>query len=171
MRKLCSKRVPCLLTVDQKQQRIDDSERYLEMLQCNNKDFLIRYITMDKTWIHHDTLEWKQHSFEFHLGGSRPKRPKTQMSVGKVLTLVFWDSHGILFIDYLDKWKTINSEYYIALLVQLKEKIAKKIIPSKKQKNPLLLRKWTLWHTRTVDDNDLGVVMLTRCFLQSRYRF
>ena len=32
MRKLCLKWVPRLLTVDQKQQRIDDSERYLMLL-------------------------------------------------------------------------------------------------------------------------------------------
>ena len=40
MRKLCSKWVPCLLTVDQKQHRVDDSERCLERFQRNNKVFL-----------------------------------------------------------------------------------------------------------------------------------
>ena len=39
MRKLCSKWVPRLLTVDQKQQRVDDSERCLELFQRNEKDF------------------------------------------------------------------------------------------------------------------------------------
>ena len=34
----------------------------------------------------------------------------------------FWDAQGILFSDYLEKGRTINSEYYIALLVHLKEK-------------------------------------------------
>ena len=33
---------------------------------------------------------------------------------------------GILFIDYLEKGNRINSEYYMALLVRLKEEIAKK---------------------------------------------
>ncbi|KAL6419587.1 hypothetical protein ACFW04_011312 [Cataglyphis niger] len=49
-------------------------------------------------------------------GESRPKRPKTQKSAGKIMASVFWDAHGILFIDYLEKGKTINSEYYMALL-------------------------------------------------------
>ena len=45
-----------------------------------------------------------------------------QTSAGKVLASVFWDAQGILFIDYLEKGRTINSEYYIALMVCLKEK-------------------------------------------------
>ena len=39
-----------------------------------------------------------------------------------------------MFIDYLEKGRTINSEYYIALLVYLKEKIAKKLPQMKKKK-------------------------------------
>ena len=46
MRKLWSKWVPLLLTVDWKQQRVDDSERYLELFQHNKKDFFMRYVTV-----------------------------------------------------------------------------------------------------------------------------
>ena len=100
--------------LDQKQQRVDDLESCLEMLQHNKNDFFMRYVTMDETWIHHYTPE-----------SNRPKRTKTQMS-GKVLAFVFWDAHSILFINYLEKGKTIISEYYIVLFVRLKEEIAKK---------------------------------------------
>ena len=61
-------------------------------------------------------------------------RPKTQMSAGKALASIFWDAHGILFIDYLEKGRTIDSEYYMALLVRLKEEIAKKQPQIKKKK-------------------------------------
>ena len=37
-----------------------------------------------------------------------PKRPKTQQSVGKVMASVFWDAHGVIFIDYLDKGRKIT---------------------------------------------------------------
>ena len=40
MRKLYSKWVPLLLTVDQKQQRVNDSECCLQLFQCNKKKFL-----------------------------------------------------------------------------------------------------------------------------------
>ena len=39
---------------------------------------------------------------------------------------VFWDAGGILFIDYLEKCKTITEEYYSNLLTRLDEKIRKK---------------------------------------------
>ena len=125
--KLCSKWVPRLLTVDIKQQCVDDSERCLELFQRNKKDFFMRCVAMDETWIHHYTPESNWQSAEWTAKGeNRSKRPKTQMSASKVLASVFWDAHGILFIDCLRKGRTINSEYYMALLVHLKEAIAKK---------------------------------------------
>ena len=39
---------------------------------------------------------------------------------------VFWDAEGILFIDYLEKGRTITGEYYSNLLTRLDEKIRKK---------------------------------------------
>jgi hypothetical protein len=42
-----------------------------------------------------------------------------QKSAGKILASIFWDQDGILFIDYLPKGQTINTEYYSSLLVQL----------------------------------------------------
>ena len=128
MRKLCSKWVQRLFTVDQKQHRVDDSERFLQLFQCNKKVFLRKYVTMDETWIHYFTSVSNQQSAEWkEASESHPKRPKTQTSTGKVLAsiAIFWDAQGILFIDYLEKGRTINSQYHIALLMSLKEGIAK----------------------------------------------
>ena len=75
-------------------------------------------MTMDETWIYHFTLESNRQSAEWIAAGeSHSKWPKIQTSADKVLASVFWDVQGILFINYLEKGKTINSEYYIALLV------------------------------------------------------
>ncbi|XP_023228429.1 dipeptidyl peptidase 9-like [Centruroides sculpturatus] len=59
-------------------------------------------------------------------GGSAPKKAKTIASAGKVMASDFWDSKGILLIDYLSKGQTINGEYYVHLLDQLDEKIREK---------------------------------------------
>ena len=123
MRKLSSKWVPHLLTVDQKQQRVDNPERFLKPFRRNKKGFFMRYVTMDETWIQHYTPETNRQLAEWTTKSGN--RPKTHMSTGKVLLSVFWDEHGILFIDYLEKRRTINSEYCMALLVYLKEEIAK----------------------------------------------
>ena len=47
---------------------------------------------------------------------------------------VFWDTHEILFIDYLEKGKTINSERYIGQLMRLKNEIGEKRLQMKKKK-------------------------------------
>jgi [histone H3]-lysine36 N-dimethyltransferase SETMAR len=66
------------------------------------------------------------------------KRGKTQRSAGKVIASVFWYAHGIIFIDYLEKGQTINSDYYIALLERLNAEI--------KKKRPHLKKKKVLFH-------------------------
>ena len=71
-------------------------------------------------------------------GESAPKRPKTQQSAGKVMASVFWDAHGIIFIDYLEKGKTITGAYYCELLDRLKTEIA--------IKRPHLAKKKALYH-------------------------
>ena len=48
-----------LLTTDQKQQHLEDSERCLELFKRNKKDFLRRYVTMGEIWIHYYTPETK----------------------------------------------------------------------------------------------------------------
>jgi hypothetical protein len=45
-----------------------------------------------------------------------------EFTAGKVMASVFWDAEGILFIDYLEKGKTITGEYYSNLLTRLEEK-------------------------------------------------
>ena len=92
---------------------------------------------MNETWIYYFTPESKRASAEWRgKGESRPKRPKTQQSAGKVMASVFWDMHGILLIDFLPKGQTINSDYYIALLDRLADAIKKKM-PHMAQKKPL----------------------------------
>ncbi|XP_025160565.1 histone-lysine N-methyltransferase SETMAR-like [Harpegnathos saltator] len=114
MRKLCAKWVPRVLTIDQKQQHFDDSEQCLAIFNRNKDEFFRRYITMDETWLHHYTPESNRQSAEWtERDEPKPKRGKKQQSAGKVMASVFWDARGIIFIDYLEKGQTINSEYYI----------------------------------------------------------
>ena len=85
-----------------------------------------------KHGLHHFTPESNQQSAEWTAAGeSCPKRLKMQTSTGTDLVSVFWDVQGILFIKYLQKERTINSKYYMALLVK---KIAQKWPQMKKTK-------------------------------------
>ena len=55
-----------------------------------------------------------------------PKKFRVQKSAGKFLPSIFWDQDGILLIDYLPKGQAINAEYYLSLLVQLKDILKEK---------------------------------------------
>ena len=49
-------------------------------------------------------------------GESAPKKAKTVPSAGRVMATIFWDSHGIILTDYLQKGKIITRKYYASLL-------------------------------------------------------
>jgi histone-lysine N-methyltransferase SETMAR len=113
IKKLCARWVPRLLTVDQKRTRMKISEQCLQRFNKTKTDFVRRFITMDETWIHHYTPESKQQSKQWtEAGCSAPKKTRSVPSARKVTASVFWDAKGILFIDYLEKGKTITMEYY-----------------------------------------------------------
>jgi hypothetical protein len=59
MRKLSARWVLRLLTVDQKRNQVRCSKDNLQLFQRNPQDFGHRFITVDKTWIHHYTPETK----------------------------------------------------------------------------------------------------------------
>jgi hypothetical protein len=127
MKKLCTRWVLCLLTADQKCTRMKISEQCLERCNKNRTDFVHRFITMDETWIHHYTPESKPQSKQWTESGcSAPKKTSSVPSAGKVMAWVFWDAEGILFIDYLEKGKTVTVECYSKLLTRLDEKIHEK---------------------------------------------
>jgi histone-lysine N-methyltransferase SETMAR len=124
-----------LLTADQKCTHMKISEQCLERFNKNKTDFVCRFITMDETWIHHYTPESKQQSKQWtEAGYSGPKKTKSVPSARKVMASVFWNAEGILFIDYLEKGKTITGEYYSNLLTRLDEKVREKR-PGMQKKN------------------------------------
>ena len=92
-------------------------EQFLGIFQRNSKELLRRYVTVDETWIHYYTPETKNQSKMWTGPGEfAPKKAKTVPSTGKVMAKIFWDSHGIILIDYLQKGKTITGKYYSSLL-------------------------------------------------------
>lgn len=139
LKKITARWVPRLLTEDNKNNRVVDSEAVLAILRRNPKEFFRRYITVDETWIHYYTPETKRQSQQWIFEGERaPKKAKTVKSAGKVMATVFWDAQGIIFIDYLQKGKTITGAYYASLL----DKLSKEI----EEKRPHLKKKKILFH-------------------------
>ena len=113
MKKLSAKWVPRLLTIDHKSNRVTTSIECLSLFNRNKDEFLRRFVTVDETWIHHNTPESKQWVLP---GESAPKKAKVGLSANKVMATVFWDARGVIHIDYLQKGRTMNGEYYPNLL-------------------------------------------------------
>jgi len=127
MRKLSAKWAPKCVNADQKRQRCQSSEQILQCFRRDPNDFLSRLLTADETWLYHYDPETRQQSMEWRYSGSpRPGKIRVQKSVGKFLASIFWDQDGILRIDYLPKGQSINAEYYLSLLVQLKDMLKEK---------------------------------------------
>jgi hypothetical protein len=53
-----------VLTIDQNQQRVDDTKQYLAIFNRNKNEFFRRYITMVETWLLHYTPESNRQSTE-----------------------------------------------------------------------------------------------------------
>ncbi|GFW08079.1 mariner Mos1 transposase [Trichonephila clavipes] len=64
---------------------------------------------------------------------------------------VFWDSHGVILIDYFQKRKTITRAYYASLLDKLKAELAEKL--------PHLQKKKILFHQNNVLSYTSAVAM------------
>ncbi|QQP51330.1 Mariner transposase [Caligus rogercresseyi] len=124
MKKLSARWVPRLLTIDHKR---------------NRDEFFCRFVTVDETWIHYNTPETKQQSKQWVLKGeSAPKKAKVGLSANKVMATVFWDARGVIHIDYLQKGRTMNGEYYTSLLDRFNEDL--------KKKRPHLAKKKVIFH-------------------------
>ena len=152
MRKLSARWVPRLLTLDQKRNRVKCCKESLPLFQKNPKDFKRRFVTVDETWIHYYTPETKQQSKQWVTNGeSARKKTKTVPSAGKVMATVFWDSQGIILIDYLEKGKTITGQYYSLLLDRLKTELD--------EKHPQLAHKKVLFHHNNAPAHTSAVVV------------
>jgi len=82
------------------------------LFKRNPREFLRRFVTVDETWIHWYTPETKKQSKLWNSPGKpAPKKARTVPSARKVMVTVFWDSQGVIYIDYLEKGKTFTGLY------------------------------------------------------------
>ena len=116
------------------------SKQCLGMFQRNSKEFLRFYVTVDETWIHYYTPETKNQSKMWTEPGESASK-----KASKVMAKIFWDSHGIILIDYLQEGKTITGEYYASLLDRF-DGIMKEKRPHLAKKRAYPLRQCTSSH-------------------------
>ena len=142
------------MTPEQKHTRCTVSKGNLELFEAEEDNFLAQFITMDETWVHRYQPETKEQSKQWkHTSSLTPKKAKVVPSAGKVMASVFWDSQGVILIEYLQKGHTVTGQHYSAQLKRLREVI--------KEKRPGMLTKGVLFHQDNAPAHTSLVAMAT----------
>lgn len=127
MSKVSARWVPRNLSDTDRQKRVDCSKQLLTLCLSDKENFYHRVVTGDETWIHHWDPESKMESMQWrHTSSPPPKKFRTQVSAGKVMATIFWDSQGVLLLDYLPHKTTMTGDYYSKLLGTLRDAIKQK---------------------------------------------
>ena len=118
MPKVTARWVPKSLSDEQMTTRVSVCSALLKRFRSKD-DFLLHLVTVDETWVHYYEPENKAQSRQW-VGPGSPMPFKTQPSAGKVIATVFWDTKGVIMLDFLPKRSTITGVYYANLLDQLR---------------------------------------------------
>ena len=119
--------VPKALRPNQLNLRSELSTAILLKIEADEDRFFDWIITKDKTWVYLYDPETKQQSKQwFPRGSSGPIKFKSGRSVKKVMATVFWDSKGVVLVDFLEDKKTVTGAYYVEVSRKLRAKLAQK---------------------------------------------
>ena len=114
MRRVASKFVPRLLSVDQKQQRPDVCLDLKEN-SANDPSFFSNVITGDETKT--QSSQWKSP------GSPRPKKARQVRSNIKSMLICFFDQNGIVHKEFVPPFQTVNEVFYVEVLRRVRENV------------------------------------------------
>ena len=124
--KVCARWVPRALSEEQKATRMMCSLTFLQRYH-DGQHFIDQIITGDETWLHHFVPTTKKATMECkHAGSPTKKKFKVTPSAGKVMATIFWDSCGVILIEYLERGHTVTADRYCATLTRLRDAVRRK---------------------------------------------
>ncbi|UYV61748.1 K02A2.6-like [Cordylochernes scorpioides] len=123
MRRVAAKFVPKLLNCDQKLHRMNIANEMLDSVR-DDPNLLQRVITGDEAWVYGYDVEIKAQSSQWKLPYEpRPKKARQVRSNVKVLLTVFFDCRGVVHHELLPQGRTVNKEYYLQVMRNLRKAI------------------------------------------------
>ncbi|UYV79066.1 hypothetical protein LAZ67_17000982 [Cordylochernes scorpioides] len=153
--RVAAKFVTKLLNCDQKQHRMNIANEMLDSVR-DDLNLLQRVITGDEAWVYGYDVETKAQSSQWKLPHEpRPKKARQVRSNVKVLLTVFFGCRGVVHHEFLPQGRTVNKEYYLQVMRNLREAICQKRRDLWKNKN------WLLHH----DNASAHTSLLVRDFL------
>ena len=126
MWKICVKFVPRVLRENQKEKRCHDSREMVELIN-SDPSVLDALVTCDESWIYCYHLETKRQNSQWkHAGSPRPKKARQNKSTHKLLMIPFFDSTGIMYMQWVPTGQTVNKEYYAGVLRVFRKRFRRK---------------------------------------------
>ncbi|XP_064488498.1 uncharacterized protein LOC135400592 [Ornithodoros turicata] len=114
-RKLCARFVPHVLTSGQKRAGLEHC-RDMQVTAAEDSEFLPSIITGDETWCFQYEPSTKRQCAEWRSADDEKlRKPRMQKSRVKKLMTVFFDSKGIIHIEYIIQGRTVNTKYYVGV--------------------------------------------------------
>ncbi|GFR88109.1 transposase [Elysia marginata] len=130
-RKVAARWVSRMLTDEMKMQRKTTCAELLKHFEEEGEEFIQRIVTGDESWVPHYDLKSKGQSMEYrHKSSPSPRKFKVVASARKVMLAVFWDSEGIVHIEFLKQENTVISERYNSTLRKRSVRL-KRVRPTK----------------------------------------
>ncbi|KAI6653021.1 histone-lysine N-methyltransferase SETMAR-like [Oopsacas minuta] len=109
------------LSKERKRERVKVGKELVSRYKAE-EDFLDRIVTEDETWFHYYEPESKTQSKQWkRRDEALPIELEAAKSAGKRMATVFWDREEIIHLDWLPKKTTINSDYYVDELKELRQ--------------------------------------------------
>ena len=113
MRRVCARCVPRLLVPEQKTVRVQICTELQQRLSDEGDSFLNKVITCDEIWFHFFMPESKQQSSMWkHTWSPSPVKACLSKSVGKVMSIIFCDTKGIVLNHMVPDKTIVNGDYY-----------------------------------------------------------
>lgn len=127
-RKFCARWVPKILSETHKTQRMTSALDFLTRYDTEGESFLDRIVTGDETWVKYVNPETKEQSKVWAHTASphKPTKARQDFSKRKLMASVFWDSKGVLLVEFMERGATINADAYIETLKNLRRAIQNK---------------------------------------------
>ncbi len=124
--KMSAKFVPRILSEAQKADRVRLCRQNLDLFKADTT-LLEKVITTDESWISLFDPETKQASAQWRPKGSvRPRKAMRSRVTKKTMLILFFDTKGVVHMDFLPQGDTVTGEYWVHVLGNLKESICRK---------------------------------------------
>ena len=80
-------------------------------------------VTCDESWIYCYELETKRQSSQWkHAGSPRTKKARQSKSTHKLLMVPFFDSTGMIYMQWVPTGQTVNKKYYVEVLREFRKR-------------------------------------------------